>query len=120
MTDEMTAAARDVLAERKRQIEVEGCPPDQDDCYSPGEMALAAAGYSFVAGLTPTNRSRFVGPDRYTPWQWPWSRSWWKPTDPRRDLVKAGALILAEIERIDRASREDAALPAASPSSGEG
>ena len=31
-----------------------------------------------------------------------WRR--WKPTDRRRDLVKAGALILAEIERLDRAA----------------
>jgi hypothetical protein len=29
---------------------------------------------------------------------------WWKPTNRRRDLVKAGALILAEIERLDRAA----------------
>lgn len=35
---------------------------------------------------------------------WPWQRKWWKPKDPRRDLVRAGALIIAEIERIDRAA----------------
>ncbi|MEB3421767.1 hypothetical protein VK682_24660 [Salipiger manganoxidans] len=35
---------------------------------------------------------------------WPWDRKWWKPTTPRRDLVKAGALIVAEIERLDRAA----------------
>lgn len=34
----------------------------------------------------------------------PWDEKWWKPKNPRRDLVKAGALILAEIERIDRQS----------------
>lgn len=34
---------------------------------------------------------------------WPWSRAWWKPASRRRCLIKAGALILAEIERIDRA-----------------
>jgi hypothetical protein len=36
--------------------------------------------------------------------QWPggWDWSWFKPTTPRRDLVKAGALIVAEIERLDR------------------
>lgn len=37
-------------------------------------------------------------------WPAPWSRAWFKPTQPRRDLVKAGALTLAEIERIDRAA----------------
>lgn len=35
-------------------------------------------------------------------YHWPWSREWWKPKNPRRDLVKAGALIVAEIERLDR------------------
>jgi hypothetical protein len=36
---------------------------------------------------------------------WPssWGAHWLKDTAPRRDLVKAGALILAEIERLDRA-----------------
>lgn len=33
---------------------------------------------------------------------WPWDDVWWKPKDPRTNLVKAGALILAEIERMDR------------------
>jgi len=34
---------------------------------------------------------------------WPWGKEWWKPSDRRRDLVKAGALIAAEIDRLDRA-----------------
>lgn len=33
---------------------------------------------------------------------WPWDEHWWKSTTRRRDLVKAGALVAAEIERIDR------------------
>ncbi len=33
---------------------------------------------------------------------WPWFAQWWKPGDRRRELVKAGALILADIERLDR------------------
>jgi hypothetical protein len=40
----------------------------------------------------------------FSPARWPWSQDWWKPTNPRRDLVKAGALIAAEIERLDRAT----------------
>jgi hypothetical protein len=35
---------------------------------------------------------------------WPFAREWWKPSTGRRDLVKAGALIVAEIERMDRAN----------------
>lgn len=38
------------------------------------------------------------------PRNWPWHRVWWKPSTRRRNLVKAGALILAEIERLDRAA----------------
>lgn len=34
---------------------------------------------------------------------WPWpASSPFKPSDPRRDLIKAAALIVAEIERLDR------------------
>jgi hypothetical protein len=36
------------------------------------------------------------------PEMWPWSREWWKPRNSRRDLVRAAALIVAEIERVDR------------------
>jgi hypothetical protein len=40
------------------------------------------------------------------PEAWPenWSATWWKPKDRRQDLVRAGALVISEIERIDRAS----------------
>ena len=34
---------------------------------------------------------------------WPFTLAWWKPVqDNRRNLIKAGALILAELERLDR------------------
>ena len=33
---------------------------------------------------------------------WPWDPHWFKTSSRRRDLIKAGALILAEIERLDR------------------
>lgn len=88
---EMTKAAADVLAERRRQIEAEGCE------HSAGEMAKAAACYALVsAGFNPDA----------TITVWPWHRRWWKPSDKRCNLVKAAALILAEIERLDRARGE--------------
>jgi len=34
-----------------------------------------------------------------------WAREWWKPKDRRRDLIRAAALIVAEIERLDHALR---------------
>lgn len=100
---EPTAAARDVLAERLRQISAEGWTPKHDDEEHPfGQLALAAASYAVHAG-------EGWGDDLFTyanappPNFWPWG-SWWKPRDQRRDLVRAGALILAEIERLDRAA----------------
>lgn len=101
-------AARDVMAERQRQIGAEGWTPGHDDHeHFDGQLARAAAGYAmhasgrmdltraFVRGEKPTEAT-------YVPRGWPWEASAWKPKDPRKDLVRAGALILAEIERLDR------------------
>jgi hypothetical protein len=35
---------------------------------------------------------------------WPWDKGWWKPTPDNRirELEKAGALIAAEIDRLQR------------------
>lgn len=34
---------------------------------------------------------------------WPWATDWWKPSDdPITNLVRAGALIAAEIDRLLR------------------
>ncbi|XFR89004.1 hypothetical protein AAHU38_08490 [Klebsiella pneumoniae] len=90
----VTAAAADVLAERQRQVTAEGWTAEGDDSYQNSELADAAACYAIHA-----HNQGFS-----TPAHWPWSTTWWKQTNPRRDLVKAGALILAEIERIDRAA----------------
>ncbi|MGT8780045.1 hypothetical protein ACR707_17725 [Klebsiella pneumoniae] len=90
----VTAAAADVLAERQRQVTAEGWTAERDDGYQNSELADAAACYAIHA-----HNQGFS-----TPAHWPWSQDWWKQTSPRRDLVKAGALILAEIERLDRAA----------------
>ena len=87
-----TQAVLDVLAERRRQVEAEGWTPEHDDEHGAGEMAAAAACYGLNAAGCGCEVAR----------NWPWDGSWWKPTTSRRDLVKAGALILAEIERLDR------------------
>ncbi|HHR5658211.1 TPA: ead/Ea22-like family protein [Klebsiella pneumoniae] len=89
-------AAIDVLAERQRQQSAEGWTTEHDDDHSCGEMALAASSYAQYAHRKP------IAPA--IPFNWPWEPEWFKQQGPRRDLVKAGALILAEIERIDRAA----------------
>jgi hypothetical protein len=47
------------------------------------------------------------------PWPPSWSYNWWKPSDdPIRNLVKAGALIAAEIDRLQRRSNAEGGRPA--------
>ena len=88
----------EIAAERRRQVDVEGWTPEHDDTHGT-DMGYAAASYAlFAAGHYPTERAH------WTPGFWPWDPSWWKPATPRRDLIKAGALIVAEIERLDRTS----------------
>lgn len=87
-----TAAAHDVLAERLRQVEAEGMKTDGDDGYKAAELPRAAASYILN------------GANDEAPAIWPWAKSWWKPRDARANYVRAGALILAEIERLDRAA----------------
>ncbi len=87
-------AILDVVAERQRQQSVEGWTPEHDNAYQNSELADAAACYAIHA-----HNQGFS-----TPAHWPWSPDWWKQSGARCDLAKAGALILAEIERIDRAA----------------
>lgn len=98
--DALTAAARDVMTERQRQISAEGRPPENDDAYTSGELSAAAAAYAIDACGNVLGHASLPRP----PSVWPWDASWWKPAGTRRNLVKAGALILAEIERLDRAA----------------
>lgn len=93
--------------ERWRQKTGEGWTVEHDDEHEGGEMASAAACYAdphpqmidcMVERLgvtTPINKR--------IPIRWPWGVGWWKPKDRRRDLIRAAALIVAEIERLDRA-----------------
>lgn len=86
-----TPAARDVLAERRRQVEVEGMTNNGDDRYQAAELPRAAASYILN------------GANDEAPAIWPWAKTWWKPRDARANYVRAASLLLAEIERIDRA-----------------
>jgi hypothetical protein len=95
--------ADEILAERRRQIEAEGFDHQHDDQTKPGDLLRAAFCYVNVS----FQRIAW-GHAGDAPSQWPWARQWWKPKDNRRDLIRAAALIVAEIERLDRAaSRQD-------------
>lgn len=95
-------AWRDVLGERQRQISVEGWTPEHDDAHDECELAFAAAVYALESAWPSDwqDRQRQAAIREL----WPWQQHWHKTTTQRRDLVKAGALILAEIERLDRAA----------------
>jgi len=93
-------AVQRVLTERRRQIEVEGWSSEHDDEYAAGELAAAAAAYAFNAYVTTTPRYLTADPLGF----WPWAPSWWKPRSALEDLSRAAALIIAEMERLDRLS----------------
>ena len=99
-----------IAAERQRQIEVEGWTPEHDDAHSDGEMAGAAACYAMQVALDCIGRSDLHETVSRTIRElWPWSSHWWKPKNRRADLIRAGALCAAEIDRIDRTPTTDEA-----------
>lgn len=104
--DGTSIALADIREERVRQMHVEGWTPKHDDKHARGEMAAAAGCYAIVAGSSDRSRAQFPPATPYP--EWPWDRKWWKPKDRRRDLVRAAALIVAEIERLDRATKQGA------------
>lgn len=89
-----------IRAERERQIGGEGWSLEHDDAHENRELLYAANCYAFMA----SGQSRTDVHMRYAPPSgWPWEKEWWKPSeDPIRNLVKAGALIAAEIDRLER------------------
>lgn len=96
-TEKQSDILHEIGDERYRQVEVEAFKTDRDDAYTGSELAKAAAAYTLSACGFQPDAAREMWPST-------WSPRWWKPTEPRRDLIKAGALIVAEIERRDRAA----------------
>jgi len=93
----MTGVER-IAAERQRQIEKEGWTPEHDAEHIEGELRDAAIAYAQVCDPRAGECAQDV---------FPWDDSWWKPSDdPIPNLVKAGALIAAEIDRL-AATEED-------------
>lgn len=91
-----------IATERQRQISDERWTPTHDDIHVDAELAIAACCYANLARRQADGSEPPMG----APNAWPWDYSWWKPTtEPIRNLVKAGALIAAEIDRLQRAAR---------------
>lgn len=98
MSAETKTGVELIAAERTRQIEVENRSPRHDATHRREELAQAAASYAMPPRYRPA--------DGCPPLLWPWHIRWWKPTptDRVRELVKAGALIAAEIDRLQASS----------------
>lgn len=98
-------ALDDIAAERRRQIEVEGFDAARDDQLDSGELALAAALYALprdamLAGEPLLKQDDFIGLDMALELACDFTL---KPEPRKRNrLVKAAALIVAEIDRLDR------------------
>lgn len=111
----MTKAIDDVIAERQRQMAIEGWTTERDDReHRNGELSLAGAAYALAgqskvaAKMARDYKTDEVVAPHSAQCVWPWHKDWWKPTDQRRNLVKAAALLIADIERLDRkAARKD-------------
>lgn len=87
------SGAQLIALERARQKKIEGWTPEHDDAHEAEEMLQAAICYCAHAATYEINLSDVP---------WPWAQEWWKPSNPIRDLTKAGALIAAEIDRLQR------------------
>lgn len=89
-----------IAEERLRQIREEGWSHHHDDEHPPGVLAAAADCYLYLthAVEAPADAAGLL---------WPWHPSWFKPRDTRSNLIRAGALYLAEAERWKRAGNDE-------------
>jgi hypothetical protein len=98
-----------IAAERERQVSSEGFTPEHDDWFNSGQTASLTRASMAYADVT---RKQLLGATQeyafcHSAAYWPWDSGWWKPSsDPIRNLVKAGALIAAEIDRLKRQIEE--------------
>jgi hypothetical protein len=82
---------------RQREISSEKFSIEHDDEYTNGQL-LRVAVYYLHAGTSNAAPLDYAG----IPVGWPWAGVWWKPKSRERNLIRAGALCLAERERLLR------------------
>ena len=99
-----------IAAERRRQLDTAGWTAEHDDAHVKNEMLDAAVLYAYAArwaGFANMSQPMPVwARDNHA--YWPWDDEKWAPSeDPVTNLVKAGALIAAEIDRLQRAGASE-------------
>lgn len=91
-----------IAQERERQVKQEGWTAGHDDAHRNKQLAKAANSY-LITHCAPDEDACGDLSESRPAWDWPWAMKWWKPSkDPVHNLVKAGALIAAEIDRLQR------------------
>lgn len=88
----MNGIIDEIVAERKRQIHDKGYTLENDDAYTNNELIDAAIAY-----CTSAKKETAAAKEC-----WPWSLEHFKPSEDRRDIIKAIALLMAEVDRLDR------------------
>ncbi len=105
MRDPVFQLLNDLAQERMRQEEAPGFTLEQEDAHDFGEMARAAAGYALAAAAQsiPANMTAHALCRERAKKVYP-AAVFGDTEDlaPREAYLKAGALLMAEIERIDR------------------
>lgn len=84
--------ANEIGRERFRQINEEGYDLNHDDDYKSNELINAATSYLLACD----GHVKF----REAEENWPWVAELFKPKDTWSNLIKAGALIAAELDRL--------------------
>lgn len=106
-----------IAQERQRQVDREGWTPEHDAEHRRAEMAIAAACYA-VEGTDAEVRYPYFDDsnDPENDGGWPWEPAWdkRKKHDRLKQLTIAGALIAAEIDRLQQ--RDSVTTP---PNEGE-
>lgn len=102
LRDLMTPGALAVLSERRRQVVDEGFTAERDAMYDSGFLASASAAYALAAAdkLHPFSQGDGGYERGSPPEMWPSDLTWWKPSTPQRDLEKAAALAIAELDLL--------------------
>lgn len=96
-------AIGDIADERTIQQSQKNHTTADDDKLVENELIRAGVAYAMSASRdSEGNRS---APTSLIHDVWPWSKESYKEHDRRRSLVIAAALLVAEIERIDRANQ---------------